>query len=428
MDTTQELRYCLYARKSSEQDERQAMSIDSQIKEMLDLAERDGLNIVKILKESHSAKDTGRRPMFNQLIKEIDHGEFDAILVWDPSRLSRCAGDLGSLVDLMDRNKLIKIQTFSQTFTNNPNEKFLLMILCSQAKLENDNRGINVKRGIRAKCEKGWRPGVAPIGYMNRSFNGVKDIILDPARSEMIVQIFEKAAQGWSGRKIKEWLDEHNLTNKSGKLITISQVFVILNTRFYYGEFEYPEGSGNIYKGAHQPLIKRALFDQVQQGRTLPAKPAWGSKSFAFKGIFKCASCGSDITAEEKFKPLKDGSLKRHVYYHCTRQIDYNCPEKYMNESDLTKQLADYISANKDAVEVTDELAARAVRHAEIVEATLSKRGFEYEEIEPLAEYTEYVLMYGTHTEKAELVNGINSTFTIHDKQLRVAELEQVTV
>ena len=90
MDTAQPLKYCLYARKSSESDERQAMSIDSQIKEMTDMAKREGLNIVKVLKESHSAKDSGQREVFNQLIKEIDAGEYNATLVWDPSRLSRC--------------------------------------------------------------------------------------------------------------------------------------------------------------------------------------------------------------------------------------------------------------------------------------------------------------------------------------------------
>ncbi len=51
-----EVRYCLYARKSSEDDERQALSIDSQIKEMMQIAEKEGINVVEIRQESHSAK------------------------------------------------------------------------------------------------------------------------------------------------------------------------------------------------------------------------------------------------------------------------------------------------------------------------------------------------------------------------------------
>ncbi|MGK5091548.1 recombinase family protein [Deltaproteobacteria bacterium TL4] len=154
----------MYARKSSESDERQAMSIDSQIKEMRTLAEREELFIKEIREESHSAKASLSRPVFNQMLSDIENGVFTSILTWAPDRLSRNAGDLGRLVDLMDQGKLQTIRTYSQIFGNNPNEKFLLMILCSQAKLENDNRGINVKRGLKAKCEMGWRLGVAPLG------------------------------------------------------------------------------------------------------------------------------------------------------------------------------------------------------------------------------------------------------------------------
>jgi len=176
------IEYCLYARKSSESDERQAMSIDSQTKEMQELAHKQNLFVKEVRQESHSAKESGQRPVFMQLLNDIRVGLFSGILTWAPDRLSRNAGDLGMLVDLMDQEKLSQIRTFSQIFSNNPNEKFLLMILCSQAKLENDQKGINVKRGIRAKCEMGWRPGAPPIGYFNRSFAGVKDIVVDPGK------------------------------------------------------------------------------------------------------------------------------------------------------------------------------------------------------------------------------------------------------
>ncbi|MBI2048222.1 MAG: recombinase family protein, partial [Parcubacteria group bacterium] len=100
------VRYCLYARKSTESDEKQALSIDSQVKEMLAIAERDGLDIIDIRRESHSAKDSGQRPVFNEIIKDIQTGRFNGILTWAPDRLSRNAGDLGALVDLMDQKLL----------------------------------------------------------------------------------------------------------------------------------------------------------------------------------------------------------------------------------------------------------------------------------------------------------------------------------
>jgi DNA invertase Pin-like site-specific DNA recombinase len=78
------------------------LSIDSQIKEMLDLTTRENLNITEIRRESHSAKETGQRKVFNELVIDIRQGKFNAILTWAPDRISRNAGDLGAIVDLID--------------------------------------------------------------------------------------------------------------------------------------------------------------------------------------------------------------------------------------------------------------------------------------------------------------------------------------
>lgn len=159
------------------------------------------------------------------------------------------------------------------------------MILCSQAKLENDNKSINVKRGIRTKCEMGWRPGVAPIGYISRAFGGISDIIPDPERYEVITEAFHKASQDWSGHQIKEWLDEQGVTTRNGKPVPVSSLLAILTHPFCYGEFQYPEGpDARWYKGAHKPLVSRELWDEVQQSRGVN-KGVWDSKQFAFRGL-----------------------------------------------------------------------------------------------------------------------------------------------
>lgn len=237
-------------------------------------------------------------------------------------------------------------------------------------------------------------------------------------RAPVITEIFERAAQGWSGRKLKAWLDESGFTNRSGRKVTLSQVFLIINNDFYYGEFEYPEGSGKIYKGSHPALVTKELFQQVQASRTLPNKAHWGSKHFAFKGIFKCAGCGSEITAEEKFKPLKDGSFNRHVYYHCTRQVNYDCPEPYVNEKDLIEKLIAYIKERSKDIEVSEGLGRLARRHAEIIERSLGSRGFEGK-IDPIVEYSEFILKEGTYKEQEQLIEGLKTTFAISGKQIK---------
>lgn len=312
MEVNQHLRYCLYARKSSEQDERQAMSIDSQIKEMTALAEREGLHVVATKQESFSAKQSAQRPIFNELLEAIRGGEFDGILTWAPDRLSRNAGDLGSLVDLMDSGKLQQIRTFGQSFSNTPNEKFLLMILCSQAKLENDNRGINVKRGIRAKCEMGWRPCMPPLGYYTRAATGkMRDVIIDEERAPYIKQMFKMSAAGKSGRHIKQFLIDNNVRTRKDKMIHLSMVYKILKNPFYYGRFEYPAGSDNWYQGKHVPLISKELFQEVQIQLAVPQRSKWGTKEFPYKQFLKCYTCGSSIVGEEKIKRSKSGTQKK---------------------------------------------------------------------------------------------------------------------
>lgn len=408
------LKYCLYARKSSEQDERQAMSIDSQLKEMQTLAEREGLLIVETKRESHSAKLSGARPVFMELIKEVREGKFNAILTWAPDRMSRNAGDLGTLVDLMDSGKLEIIRTHSQSFGNNPNEKFLLMILCSQAKLENDNRAINVKRGIRAKCEMGWRPCMPPLGYYSRgATGGARDTILDEERAPYINHIFEMSAAGKSGRHIRLWLAEKGVKTRGGKKIPLSMIYKILKNTFYYGEFEYPAGSGKWYKGNHPKLVSKELFEEVQEALVVPLKSKWGSKDFPFKNFLKCYSCGSTIVGEDKQKQLMDGSIKKHVYYHCSRQVDYDCPEKYVTLEtiicELTRMCGDLIT---DISTLDPGLVGAINKFGLMIKSSGNT------DTDVVAGYVKYVLQEGSEFEKTRLIRNLKIKLALHDKRL----------
>jgi len=428
MEETQDIRYCLYARKSSESDERQAMSIESQVNEMSDLARKDGLFIKNVYRESHSAKVSGTRPVLMQLINDIRSGEYNGILTWAPDRLSRNAGDLGMLVDLMDQEKLVQIKTFSQVFSNNPNEKFLLMILCSQAKLENDQKGLNVKRGIRAKCEMGWRPGVAPLGYYNRAFAGTKDIVVDPERGPLVKEMFEKVAYNKdSGRKIQQWLIEKGFTNRTGTTVSLSQVYLMLKNPFYYGEFEYPVGSGVWYEGKHKPLITRSLFDKVQEKLKVSEKSKWGGKSFTYKGLLKCASCKSAVIGETRFRKRKYGKPPRkHTYYHCSRQKNYKCKEPYVTEKKLEESIYRFINFvfinHPSNINLTKNLREDMERYKEVRDQILLQQNINPDsQVWDIRTYTKHVLQNGDPQKKRELFKMFDYKFYL--KNARVTTL-----
>jgi DNA invertase Pin-like site-specific DNA recombinase len=415
-----EFNYCLYARKSSEQDERQAMSIESQIKEMRSLADKANISIKEIRNESYSAKVSGSRSVFNKIIEDIKAGIFNAILTWAPDRLSRNAGDLGILIDLMDAEKLLRIKTFSQEFSNNPNEKFLLMILCSQAKLENDNRGLNVKRGIRAKCEMGWRPCMPPLGYYNRAMGGLKDIVIDPDRGPIVKEMYYRTAYlSESGRKIKKWLDSINFTSKSGNYVPLSHVLKILKNPFYYGEFEYPIESGKWYKGSHEPLITKEIFDMVQARRLGPRVAQYGSKYFAYKGILKCGNCGHNITAEEKFRKLLDGKFSHHIYYHCARSLDNGCGS-YISENELEEKLLELIEdMDLNKVEISQSLRSSFGEYKKVTSNIFAQYNIDINEDDiNLKSYARYIFKEGTSRQKAEFVRGLGIPLYLYKKNI----------
>jgi site-specific DNA recombinase len=419
------LKYCLYARKSTESDERQVQSIDSQVKEMLQIAERENLEIVDIRRESKSAKDSGNRPIFKELLKDIAEEKFNAILTWAPDRLSRNAGDLGSLVDLMDEKKLMSIRTFGQTFSNSPNEKFLLMILCSQAKLENDNRGINVKRGLRARCERGLWPTCPPTGYFKEKRVDHKgQCLVDPDRGHVIRQMFEKVAyEKWSGRKLYNWLrfDLNFRTALGKKHLSLGNIYRLLENTFYYGPFEYPRGSGNWYQGKHEPIITKEVFDLVQDQMKNSQLVRRENIEFAFTKIMTCGLCGSGISATEKFKKLKNGGYNRHIYYGCTKAKDKNCKCGYISEEDLIKQLQKQIDKlDFKKLPVQDKIEGEIKRFKKFqMMATGKNQNIGVSDVD-VKNYIKFLLKEGDDQEKRELLTCLNGEILLKNKIINI--------
>ena len=419
------VKYCLYARKSTEDDEKQALSIDSQIKEMEELAEKIGLEVVETKKESHSAKKSGDRPIFNKLIDGIKQGLYQGILTWAPDRLSRNAGDLGILVDLIDYGHLREIRTYGQNFSNKPNDKFLLMILCSQAKLENDCKSENVKRGLRAKCAMGWRPGLPPLGYLHDKYadKGKRKVLLDPKRAPIIKQMFEKVAyESMRGRQLFHWLNyKIKFRSRAGKRITLSTIYQILSEHFYYGKFEYPKGSSNWYKGGYEPIITEELFNQVRAKLLVSPRRHPGTNEYDFTKLFTCGNCGSGITAEEKFKKISDGTRRRYVYYHCSRFKNEKCNEKYIREEELLKQLLEIIDKiDVDEIKLETKMEREIMRYRKFYYGVLNQVGkIEKRPIDvDIRNYAKYVLIEGSRDEKREILNCLRSKLELKDKTL----------
>ncbi len=373
--TKQQLKWGKYRRKSSEADDRQIASLDSQDRELDEVADREGIAVPGLynLEESYSAKRPGR-PVFGQLLDLIERGKINALLVWSHNRISRNAIDAAYIVDLMDRGKLLEVRTPSQVFRNTPNDKFLLTLFCGQGKQENDSKGVDVVRGLKDKAIRGERSGPAPLGYMNVSdAKGNKSIVPDPERFPIIRQLWNLMLTGNHSiaeivRIVSDDLGLRTPKRKNGsgiKKITKSLVYYILTRTYYYGEFEFPAGSGNIYAGTHIPMITREEFDRVQVLLGRKGRPRQKTREFLYRGPIRCGECNGSVTAEEKhhcvcsnckykfsytnrtacpkcntdMENMKNPVTRDYVLYHCAKKTTPSCSQGCINEKDLELQL-----------------------------------------------------------------------------------------
>ncbi|MBP6975173.1 MAG: recombinase family protein, partial [Candidatus Pacebacteria bacterium] len=272
-------KYILYARKSSESEDRQMASIDSQIQELQRIAVANDLNIIETLTESQSAKKPGR-PIFNAMMKKIERGEADGIICWKINRLARNPVDGGQVSWALQEGVLKHIMTYGQSYY--PTDSVIMM----QVELGMANQYVrdlstDAKRGLRTKASSGWYPSKAPLGYLPdlTKQKGEKRVVSDPERFDLV----RKAMKGVASRKYtapqayriatKNW----KLTNRKGGNLSISNWYAMLNNPFYYGHFEFPRKTGNWYKGKHQAMITQTEFIAIQaylgeKGTTRPQK------------------------------------------------------------------------------------------------------------------------------------------------------------
>ncbi len=325
------IRYFLYARKSSHSEDRQVQSIESQVTKLRELARDQNLRIVKTFTEAKSAKKPQNRPIFEEMITKLQNGEADGILCWQINRLSRNPVDSGNLSWMLQQNVLKSIQTYDREYLPGDN----VIIFSVEAASSNQyilDLSKNVKRGLETKLQKGWLPNLAPAGYLNDKAENT--IAKDPQRFNLIAKMWALMLTGaYTPPQILKVANEEwgYLTRKSkrlgGKPLSRSGIYKIFNNIFYAGVIEH---KGAQYEGKHDPIITLEEFDRVQVLMGRKGKPRPKKHEFAFTGFVRCGECGCLYTAETKKKFIKKtNEVREYTYYHCTRKkTTVKCSER----------------------------------------------------------------------------------------------------
>ena len=335
MKTDNGAKYFIYARKSSEGEERQTRSIDDQLALIWKRVQESGLNVVEEFTESQTARTPGR-PVFNEMISRIEAGEADGIIAYHPDRLARNSVDGGKIMYLLDTGKLQNLLFENHWFEHSSQGMYSLYMAFAQSKYYTDNLSEVVRRGINSRLKRGIYPGAAKRGYLNHP--KTKEIVPDPAKFDLVREMFELYATGTFGLEfLGEVMEEKGLYNNSGGVLSASQVQKMLKDPFYYGHFLH---NGELYEGIHKPCITKELYDLAQAAMVNKGKAKTRkADSFAFLGLMRCDECGCAITAEEK---------KGHVYYRCSKKAKKRpekCSQRYIREEEVVSQLKSLVAA-----------------------------------------------------------------------------------
>ena len=326
----------LYARKSTEDDDKQIMSIEAQLFELREFASRENLEIIFEFQESKSAKSPGRE-VFGEMMRKIEKMDGVGILAWHPDRLARNSIDGGRIIYAVDTTKITFLRFPTFWFEPTPQGLFMLQVAFGQSKYYSDNLKQNVERGIRQKLRRGDWLTHAPMGYVNNK--NTRNIEPDLVKAKAIVRAFEEYAKGTHTLiSMSHFLADIGVVQKSGKPLALCSVKNMLTNRAYLG---FTKHHKEYFPGNFKPILSASLFEAVQEKLKVRAHFRYKRNihNFPFVGLFKCGECGSMITAQWCI-----GNGGRYRYYRCTKKKG-KCNQKYLLENTLVIQAKEHLQA-----------------------------------------------------------------------------------
>ena len=228
--------YFLYARKSTDVEDKQVLSIEAQLVELRELAKDEHIEIVREFVEKQSAKAPGR-PVFNDMLKRINNGEAKGIICWKLDRLARNPVDGGQISWFLQRGIIQHIQTHDRSYRSTDN----ILLMSVEFGMANQfiiDLSTNTKRGLNEKVKNGEYPSRAPVGYFND--RRYKTIVVDKKIAKAVREAFEYYANGDTRLEdVAKFLAERGIHTRSGKTISRDRVTYILTNTFYFGLFRY---------------------------------------------------------------------------------------------------------------------------------------------------------------------------------------------
>jgi len=327
------------------------VSLGVQKDAILRFAERNDITITRWFKEKQTAAKSGR-PVFNQMLKALRAGKADGVVIYKIDRSARNFFDWDRIGKLADSGVDVHFATESLDFSSRGG-RLSANIQMAVAEDYVRNLSIEVIKCQRNQLERGLYPFSAPIGYLNNGKRELKTI--DPVKGPLVKQAFELYGSGqYSLHSLRREMAKRGFTKPSGEPRSKGCFEAFLANPFYTGIIRI-RNTGEVFEGAHEPLISVELFERVAEIRAGKSGKKITRHNHLFRGLFACGRCGRSMIPERQ---------KGHVYYRCQFR---ECPRNCIREEPLTDKIVEVLSANplSDQViaAIDKKVAAWAKKH-----------------------------------------------------------------
>jgi DNA invertase Pin-like site-specific DNA recombinase len=327
----------IWARVSSAEQALHGYSLNAQVKALADAAANFKLRPIKIIREfkiQESGSRSERRRHFKTMVNFVSENKADYIVVFKVDRLARNYKDFFAVQDLIESGVSIFIVNENKVYSrsSSPSDRFLFRMLGNVAQLEAEMIGERTLLGMTAKFSAGGIPFMCPIGYLpapdpSDSTGKRRTILVDPVRAPLVKELFQLYAEGDKAlSEVTEIMSRKGLTSRPAltwpergrgpRPLTQTSIHKILRNAFYYGETRW---SGKVITGSHEPLIPKALYNQVQflLNKHCTYRRPDSKKLFVFRGMAVCGKCWKPLKADTQSGAHKSGT---YIYYSCRRE------------------------------------------------------------------------------------------------------------
>jgi DNA invertase Pin-like site-specific DNA recombinase len=265
----------IYVRKSTEKGlEQEFNSLNNQEEACKNYILSQAFNNWKYYKTYEDGGISGgtmKRPGLQELIIDMKQGKIQTVVVYKVDRLSRSIMDFHNMMKEFDKYGCSFVSITQAFDTSNSMGKLTLNMLLSFAQFEREVSSERVRDKIRASKKKGlWTGGTPPLGYNIKD----KKLVSNKAETETINDLFHKYLELKSISKLKQYTDEHNITSKQwttakgdsrgGYALSVSMLNRLLRNKICIGKIQNKK-AGETYPGRHKAIIRRELFNEVQE-------------------------------------------------------------------------------------------------------------------------------------------------------------------